>query len=821
MSMEAPAGLTRAEAARRLQETGPNVLPSTPPIPGWRRFLRQFASPLIAILLAALAVDLVLWLIEGTPGLPLESVAIGTILLLNAGLGFWQERKAEAALEALKALIIPRVWVVREGELLHLPSPELVPGDAIRIDAGDRVPADAMLASPSDMLFDEAVLTGESMPVTHRKGEEVFAGTLMVRGQGWGTVLRTGRASAMGRIATLLGTVRQAPTPLQRRLQRFGRRVAFLVILLATVLAAAGLVVEGAGQFGHFFLMAVALAVAAVPEGLPAAVTFALALGVERMARRQAVVRRMDAVEALGSVTVIATDKTGTLTENRMEVRRLETENQAGALSAMVLANDAEADSEAGDPLDRALLRHAERLGSSPAALRSRHRRLSERPFDSTWQFTRATVETPDGPVSYLKGAPEVLAARCRAEDAERQEWLDQARQAGREGLRALALARGPGDAEDDLEWLGLVHLWDPPRPEAAGAIRRCHEAGVRVTMLTGDHPATASAIARDLGLPDAPVLEGAALDGLEPAQLQEAVRTTAVFARVTPEHKLRIVEALQANGEIVAVTGDGVNDAPALKRADVGVAMGQRGSAVTREVADLVLLDDHFATIAAAVEEGRSIFQNIRKFLRFLFSTNLSEVLVVAGGLIAAMLLGLRGEDGTLLLPLTAAQLLWINLVTDGAPALALSLDRNPGVMHQPPRLPSESLLDRGSTRFIILAGVGKAGVAVALLLLLPRLGEPLEAVRTVVFLFMAAGQVLFAYPARHGVGNAPANRALHLAVVLTLLIQPLVVLAAPLRGAFDTVMPGLVGWQALGLAILLAWGLAEVASRVTLRRT
>ncbi|MBS1240923.1 MAG: yloB 1 [Gemmatimonadetes bacterium] len=591
--------------------------------------------------------------------------------------------------------------------------------------------------------------------------------------------------------------------------------------LLAAGLALAGLLSEGLAGFGQFFLVAVALAVAAVPEGLPAAVTFALALGVERMARRRAVVRRMDAVEALGSVTVIATDKTGTLTENRMDVRQLRTDNQDRALAAMALANDADDRAGAGDPLEIALLHFARARGVDPASLTERRPRLDSRPFDSAWQFMRVTVREADGPVTYLKGAPEVIAARCRGTEADRSAWLAEAAAAGREGLRAVALAWGPGTEETGLHWLGLVLLWDPPRPEAAEAIRRCHEAGIRVVMLTGDHAATAAAIARTLGLPDRPLIEGEALRLLSPEALQASVRETSVFARVTAEDKLRIVEALQAGAEIVAVTGDGVNDAPALKRADVGIAMGRRGSAVSREVADLVLLDDHFATIVAAIEEGRSIFQNIRKFLRFLFSTNLSEVLVVSGGLVAALWLDLRDSGGALLLPLTAAQLLWINLVTDGAPALALALDRNPGVMRRPPRPPSESLLEGASTRFILTTGTLKAVIAMTLLLILPRLGEPAAAVRTVVFLFMAAGQVLFAYPSRHAGGGIPRNRTLHVAVVLTLLIQPVVVLIPALRAAFDTVIPGAVGWQALGCSVFLAWLMAEGVGRLLLRRT
>jgi Ca2+-transporting ATPase len=502
-----------------------------------------------------------------------------------------------------------------------------------------------------------------------------------------------------------------------------------------------------------------------------------------------------------------------------MEVRELLTGDRAHALRAMVLANDADPLTSAGDPLELALLAFARRQGAIPEEIQEDAPRIGSRAFDSSWRFMRVTVAGPDGTASYLKGAPESVASRCRLTEHERLEWLARAETAGRNGLRTIGLAWAPGELEEDLTWLGLVLLWDPPRPEAADAVRRCLAAGVRVVMITGDHPATARAVAEAVGLDTEPLVLGEELDTMSANGLRDAVGTTAVFARVTAEHKLRIVEALQARGEIVAVTGDGVNDAPALKRADVGIAMGLRGSAVSREVADVVLLDDHFATIVAAIEEGRSIFQNIRKFLRFLFSTNLSEVIVVAGGFVAALALDLRDVDGSLLLPLTAAQLLWVNLVTDGAPALALALDRNPDVMRQRPRPLTEALLDPASTRFILITGVAKALVAVTLLLLLPLTGEPLHGVRTAVFLFVAAGQVLFAYPARRTGTPLPANRILHGAVVLTLLLQPVVVLGPWLQGPFDTQPLRPLTWVLVAGGVVLAWAIAGVTSRVLWR--
>jgi Ca2+-transporting ATPase len=417
--------------------------------------------------------------------------------------------------------------------------------------------------------------------------------------------------------------------------------------------------------------------------------------------------------------------------------------------------------------------------------------------------------------VSYLKGAPEVLLARCTLADAERAAWAARFEAHAAEGYRLLALAWGEGDAEQDLTWLGVVLLWDPPRAEVPDAVRSARAAGIRVLMITGDHPATARTVARLVGIDDAVVVTGEECERLDADAMRRAVRDATVFARVTPEHKLRIVEGLKAGGEIVAMTGDGVNDAPALKRADVGIAMGRRGSDVSREVADLVLLDDNFATIVAAIEEGRSIYENIQKFIRFLFSTNLSEVLVVALGAAAAFLLDLRDPAGALLVPLTAAQLLWINLVTDGAPALALGLDHNPGVMQRPPRDPSAPLLDRPSLEFVLASGAAKALCALALLGLLPRLlAEPLPATRSAAFLFMAIGQLVFAYPARRTDIVPPSNRALHWAVGSSALAQLVVVWTPGLREAFDVVTPSPGAWLAVLGAVLAAWAAAEAAA-------
>jgi len=814
-------GLSGSEAARRIAQYGPNTLPEERRESGWHRLLRQMRSPLIYILLVALVVDLGLWLAGPRADLPLEAVAIGIILLLNAALGSWQEYRAEAALAKLATLAAPHVWALRDREMARIPTAELVPGDVVRLEAGDRVPADGRTLTTENAMVDESVLTGESIPSDKVADEEVLAGTLVVRGSCYLEITRTGPASTMGRLAQMLGKVEAEPTPLERRMEAFGRRVARWVVAVAMIVVAAGVATEGIEHLGQVFLFAVALAVAAVPEGLPAVLATTLALGVERMAHRRAVVRRLAAVEALGSVTVIATDKTGTLTENRMEVERVDCEDESLAVHAMVLANDAEVGVDAGDPLEIALLRHATERGVDPAGLRSEHPRIGVRAFDAQWRFMRATVRDGAGSRSYLKGAPEVLLQRCRLPADDREQWHARIERYAAEGFRMLALAAGDGEDETDLEWIGLVLLWDPPRKEVPDAVRAARSAGIRVVMLTGDHPATATKVASLVGIRAERVVTGKELDdAAEDVRLRRILESD-VFARVTPEHKLEIVETLESAGEIVAVTGDGVNDAPALKRAHVGIAMGRRGSDVSREVADLVLLDDNFATIVDAVAEGRSIYENVGKFVRFLFSTNLSEVIVVALGSLAAFALDLREAGGAVLLPVTAAQLLWINLITDGAPALALGLDRNPDVLSRPPRAPASPLLDASSLRYILLAGSITAALAFALLWSMPNLfGSSWEAARTTTFLFIAAGQVLFAYPARRSDLSTPHNVVLHVTIVTSLVVQAAVVLLPGMRAALDAVAIPTLGWILAVAAMLVAWGLAEV-SAVTLYRS
>lgn len=809
------AGLTSAEAAARLEEVGANVLPEARKTPWWERVLCQLHNPIIYILLFALAFDAVVWTIEGMHGWPIESIAILAILAFNTIMGVWQEYRAEDALARLKELAAPYVWVRRDGHLTHIPAAQLVPGDLIRVESGDRIPADGEVTSEQGLMVDESMLTGESVPIEHAVGEDVFSGTLAVRGLAWIVVIRTGSKSAMGRIAGMLAGVEVEVTPLERRLTHFGHRIARWVAALAVVLVVAGVGIEGIDRVDEALLFAVAVAVAAVPEGLPAVLTLTLALGTERMASRKAVVRRLAAVETLGSVTVIATDKTGTLTENTMTVRNLDSPDEDRALLAMVLASNAEPDGGSGDPLEVGLYGYAMDRGVDPVSTRVRFQRQSVRSFDSAWKYMRVTVLEDGDPVSYLKGAPEVLLERSNLTSKERSIWAAKINDAAAGGSRMLALAWARGEAEVGVEWLGTVALWDPPRAEVPGAIDATQQAGIRVQMVTGDHPATARAIADAVGIAADTVVTGEELDRMSSEQLARSVRDVGVFARVSPEHKLALVEAHKANGEIVAMTGDGVNDAPALKRADIGVAMGLRGSDVSREVADLVLLDDNFATITAAVEEGRSIYANIVKFIRFLFSTNVALVLLIAIGVTGAAVLDLRDDFGNLLVPLLAVQLLWINIIADGPPALALGMDRNPGMMLQRPRPPSAPLLTRTGVRFILTTGALKAAMGVLLFFSLPALAFSGSTTQTAVFLYESLAQLAFVYPARRITSRSLPNRTLNIIIIASVALQVLTITVPGLR-----TMLGLVPLDGQVLALVVTALVVTVAGAETWSR-
>ena len=698
-------GLTTAQAAERLAAFGPNVLPRITGPWWWQLLLRQVASPLMYALLASAGIAIALGELE-------DGLVVLAVVILNALIGFVQEFRAGRAIAALAELVAEPATVRRDGRWLRLPAEEVVPGDLVAFAPGDRVPADVRLLHGDALLTQEAALTGESVPVTKspapvsekaplaERHSVLYAGTTVAAGSGHGVAVATGSETELGRISGLLQDVDELTTPLTRELDRVGRAVTVLIgaaaVVLAVVAAVRGFTPADAALAG------ISLAVAAVPEGLPAVVTIALAIGVQRMARRRAIIRHLPAVETLGSTTVMASDKTGTLTVNEMTVQSTWTP-QGGVdelLRAGVVCNDASlaAGSVVGDPTEVALLAAAERAGMDTQAERARLPRLAALPFDSGRRFMATLHARPGGgTVLYVKGAPEVLLDRCRGVDraAVRREVDRLAAQ----GQRVLLFASRPDvaaerldQALDDLRLLGLQGMLDPPRPEAVEAVEACRRAGIRVLMITGDHPRTATAVGAALGLGDRPATTGVELDELDDVQLRDRARATDVYARVAPEHKLRLVRALRADGGVVAMTGDGVNDAPALRQADIGVAMGQTGTATAKEAADMVLADDNFATLRAAVEEGRRVYDNLVKALTFVLPTSLGQALIIAVAVLAFPL-----EHGEPVLPVQPVQILWINLIVAVALALPLALEApEPDLMDRPPRDPRTSLLDR-----------------------------------------------------------------------------------------------------------------------------
>jgi Ca2+-transporting ATPase len=729
-------GLSSAEAAERLCRHGANRLASQPARPLWLKFLDQFRSLLIIVLLGAAVV-------AGVVGDLKDSLVIVVVALGNAALGFFQEHRAEAALAALKEMLAPSARVRRDGQVCQIDAAELVPGDLLLLEAGDRVPADARIVEAHAAEVAEAALTGEAQAVAKQtaalpadsplaeRSNMLFMNTVVTRGRLEALVTATGMASEMGRLAGLLAAAPEAQTPLQRQLDQLGKRLAAIAGGVVALLFAVG--IARGDDLLATALTAIALAVAAIPEGLPAVVTVTLALGMQHMARRHAIVKKLSAVETLGCTTVICTDKTGTLTLNQMTARRLfyrgrrfavSGEGYAGAgqieadgcqpppdwqplLTPAALCADARlADGQLlGDPTEGALLALCAKGGLDVDALRDASPRLAELPFDAAHKLMATFHRTGDEVHLWLKGAPDVLLGRSANYLAASGEApLDAAARAAFEAenatlagqaMRVLAVAgrcipasefNANSDLLDycrELTLLGLVGIVDPPRPEAREAIRLCQQAGIAVKMITGDHRATAAAIAAQLGLAGE-VHEGRELEGLAPAAVAALVQRSAVLARVAPEHKMQIVAALQADGEVVAMTGDGVNDAPALKTADIGVAMGITGTEVSKEAADLVLTDDNFASIVGAIKEGRTLYDNIVKFVRFQLTTNIGAILTVLG----AALLGFAT-------PFTAIQILWVNIIMDGPPAMTLGLDpARPGIMHAAPRTKSAAIL-------------------------------------------------------------------------------------------------------------------------------
>jgi Ca2+-transporting ATPase len=892
-------GLSSQEAERRYVEFGPNELPEAPPPSLVKLFLSQFTSVIVWVLIGAAVISGLLedWL---------DAVAILAIVVLNGVLGFVQEFRAERSLSALRKMSVATARVFRDGVLRSIPARELVPGDLILLEAGDRIPADIRLIYTTNFQTQEASLTGESTPVQKNAGviagtdvplaertNMAFMGTVAVSGKARAVVVATALRTELGRIAAMMQKASEAEwaeTPLQQRLEQFGYTLLWLALAVVTVVFVLGYL-RGEPPF-LMLLTSVSLAVAAVPEGLPAVVTITLALGVTRMAKRHALIRKLPAVETLGSATVICTDKTGTLTKNEMTVTRLlagdrmfevtgegyepvgeireksselkvlsaelagkgidrrsdnselRTQNSEPSqslavrelLTAAVLCNGATLREEngtwqvIGDPTEGALLVAAAKAALTVETLGSAYHFLGEVPFDSERKMMTIVWRAPEGPVAYVKGAPDMLLRHCTHRlamdgtiepitESIRAAILDANASFAHQALRVLAMARRRLDREPDayraqeledrLVFLGLVAMKDPLRPEAKVAVQACHDAGIRTVMITGDHKDTAVAIAEELGSLKGPAqaLSGTELDRLSDDELDQTVEQVRVYARVSAEHKLRIVKAWKARGAIVAMTGDGVNDAPAVKAADIGVAMGVTGTDVTKEAADMVVTDDNFASIAAAVEEGRGIFDNIRKTIHFLLSCNVSEVLVM----LFATLIGLP-------LPLLPIQILWMNLVTDGFPALALAVDpKSPDLMRQPPRRPEARLLD--GSRLVIIGAQGVMLSAISLgafTYSLYGLHQEVEQARTVAFTVMVVAQLAHAFNCRSerlslfqlGVGT---NRPLVWAFLVSLVVQMAVLTIPEVATIFKVVPLPIEDWALMGAMGLLPFFIME----------
>ena len=813
-------GLDSAEAQRRLSLYDRNVIPGAKRRPLPLMLLAQFRDFMIIVLLAAA-------LISGFIGEPQDTIAILVIVLLNAIIGAVQEFRAERAVAALREMAAPDARVLRDGRAVTLAASELVSGDLVLLEAGNVVPADLRLLETAEMQADESALTGESHPVGKQAerldradlpvGDRLnlaYKGSLITRGTASGVVIATGLHTEIGRIAELLRGEPGVKTPLQLRLARFGRYLALAVLAICAVVFTAGLL-QGQPVL-LMFLTAVSLAVAAIPEALPAVVTISLALGARKLVRHNALVRNLPAVETLGSVTCICADKTGTLTQNRMSAERLYidgrwhdtlpgpggTEPAQLLGQAMALNNDVRQmdGGPAGEPTELALFLAAESAGYSGAGLAQAMPRLATIAFDSERKQMTTLHRSASGTVAFIKGAPERVLAQCRSvllQDGKGtlhgQHLLAEAERLANEGYRVLAFAMReldsqPSDAdsamiERELTFLGLVALIDPPRPEARQAVADCLTAGVTPVMITGDHPGTAMAIAERLGiLADGDgVLTGTELAGLDDEAFARLVGSVRVYARVSPEQKLRIVKALQASGEFVAMTGDGVNDAPALKRASIGVAMGQKGTDVAREAADMVLLDDDFATIVRAVRAGRRIFDNIRKFIKDTMSSNSGEIWT----LFLAPFLGLP-------IPLLPIHILWINLVTDGLPGLAFTAEpAEPGIMRRPPRPPGESIFAHGMWQHIIWFGLFVGGISIASQAW--ALSRGVEYWQTVVFTVLTLSQLFHSLAVRSETESLFSiglftNLPMLGAVMLTVMMQLAVIYLPALNPIFHT---------------------------------
>ena len=888
-----PEGLRPAEAAARLAKHGPNDLVQLTKVSRLRILLSQFVDALVIILIIAAAISAVLGFLNGNSGELYDAILITIIVVLNALFGYVQEYRAEKSLEALRSLAAPKAHVMRGGEASTIAARELVPGDVVLLSAGDKVPADLRLLESVNLRVNEASLTGESAAVSKRtdplpantfladRRNMAFMGTLVDAGRGKGVVVETGMQTQLGKIAGMVQQVEKTETPLQRQLARLGKQLGLMILGISAVVFVVGYL-EDPNKLEELFLTAVSLAVAAIPEGLPAVVTISLALGVQRMVRRNALVRKLSAVEALGAATVICSDKTGTLTKGEMNVRVLfagekeyEVEGEGfdprgearhqgtrvslshdpdlvGTLRCAMLCNDASVRTKDsgyawdGDATEVALVVAGMRAGLRKEALEREMPRVAEIAFSSERKMMSTVHAAPDTGrrIVYMKGAPERVLAACDRilvggqvrplDEYTRKQILFRNQEMATRALRVLALATKelPSGAEvteasleNGLVFLGLAGMMDAPRRDAIEAIRRAKRAGIRVVMITGDHKLTAMAVAREMGILEKGdlALSGDELDGLPDKALRDQVETISVYARVSPEHKMRIVDAWRAKGHVVAMTGDGVNDAPALKRSDLGIAMGITGTDVAKESADMVLTDDNFASIIAAVEEGRGIYENIRKFVAYLLSANAGEVLIM---FLATLILA-RPEYLPFFAPV---QLLWINLVTDGLPALALGVDPFPkDVMDRPPRDPKENVLSRDVLFFIVIIAailtVGTLGVFVL------ELGEhpgDIVRARSVAFTTIVFFELFLVFSIRHPrqtlweIGIL-SNKNLLIAVAISAALQIMVIQVPIFEPAFDTKALDLLDWVqtfAVGFTAFLFVEMTKVVRRFVQKR-
>ncbi len=854
----APGGLSSDAAAQRLADYGANELTEAERVSPWWLLLEQFKNVLIVILLVATVLSAFL-------GHAVEAITIAVIVLFAVILGFTQEFRAERAIQALRRMAAPLASVFRDGREVEVPARDLVPGDVILLRAGDRVPADVRLVEAVNLKIDEAVLTGESLavekltaPLAQRdaplgdRRNLGFAGTAATYGRGRAVVVATGMRTEFGKIAQLLQTVQTGRTPLQENLDRVGRKLAHAAFAIVGVIVVLGL---WRGQpLLEMLIFGVALAVAVVPEALPAVVTISLAMGVQRMVRRHALVRRLPVVETLGSTSVICSDKTGTLTKDEMTVRRILVGDQLVEVSgvgydphgdfscqgqpresspelqrllqAAALASDAQlvhAEQDArweiqGDPTEGALVVAAAKAGLNKADLDARYPRVDEIPFTSETKRMTTLHADSGGVIACCKGAPEVVLPSCGRQwtpsgetpldAAGRERILSTARSFAGEALRVLAVAQRAEatrqNAERELTFLGLLGMIDPPRPEAKAAIQTCELAGIEPVMITGDHPLTAEAVARELGLlKHGRVVTGPELETWSDEQLDQTVDKIEVYARVSPAHKLRVVTAWQKRGHIVAMTGDGVNDAPALKKADVGVAMGITGTDVSREAAAMTLTDDNFASIVAAIEEGRGIFGNVKKYLMYLLSSNIGEIGLMAGATLAG-----------LPLPLSAVQILYVNLATDGLPALALSVDPpEPDLMRRPPRDPRRGIFTRPVVMLMLTGGAWSTLINLGLFAWAHNSGRTTNEAMTMTFVALVLTEFFKAYSFRsdrNSVLHRPfANRWLNVAILWELLLLLLVVYLPILQRPFGTFA---LTWQDWAIVLTLAFSVAPV---------